>query len=271
MSETIPEFDGCPWPMDPACRSAEWEAYDEDVQARALALASVTLTRLTGGRVTNCPSTVRPGPQNPVCVPLAARFDLSSPLGPNAWGWQSSTYAAPDPRRVTLPGPVGALYEVQVEGLALDLDLFRTEGNDLVYLGALPVPWPEAPDMYSTLGEPDTWSVTYLQGYPVDAMGAYAVGILAQEFAKACTNGKCRLPAGVTSLVRQGVSIEIIRGSFPDGFTGIKEIDAFISLWNPNANKFASTVWTPKRTPTTVKVPLFTDALPGGVEDGGGP
>ena len=65
--------------------------------------------------------------------------------------------------------------------------------------------------------EPDTFSVTYLNGYPVDGLGAYAAGVLAMEFAKACTGGKCRLPAGVTSVARQGVSLQIATGAFPAG------------------------------------------------------
>ena len=87
--------------------------------------------------------------------------------------------------------------------------------------------------------------MTYLNSYPVDSLGAYAVGVLAMEFAKACIGGKCRLPATVTAITRQGVSFEIASGTFPSGFTGIREVDTYISMWNPQGLRQRASVWTP--------------------------
>lgn len=55
-----PEYDVCLWPIDPACKTEEWNALNEVDQRRALALASSTLRRLTGYRVGGCPVTIRP-------------------------------------------------------------------------------------------------------------------------------------------------------------------------------------------------------------------
>src|SRR4051794_30552336 len=60
MTQPTLEFSGCPWPVDPACLGAEWDALDPEVQERAVALASETLHRLTGYRVGGCPIIVRP-------------------------------------------------------------------------------------------------------------------------------------------------------------------------------------------------------------------
>jgi hypothetical protein len=93
--------------------------------------------------------------------------------------------------------------------------------------------------------EPGTMSVTYLNAYPVDSIGAHAAGVLAMEFARACTKGKCRLPKGTRSVARQGVVYDIEPGLFPDGFTGIQEVDAFIAMWNPQARTSGSRIYSP--------------------------
>lgn len=100
------------WPMDPACATEEWDAYDTDIQDRALALASVTLERLTGGRVKNCPTTIRP-----CTVGAAMRCDnwwAGASYGFSAinWGGTWRNIACQPPAcvsscEVQLPGPVG--------------------------------------------------------------------------------------------------------------------------------------------------------------------
>src|SRR5690606_29937777 len=117
-------------------------------------------------------------------------------------------------------------------------------GNDIVYIGGGDCPFPACQDLSAAPGDPDTFTVTYINGYPPDDLAAYAVGVLAMEYAKACSGTKCRLPIGTTSVVRQGVSIEIATGSFPNGMTGIREVDAWISLWRPEGSpRWAPRVW----------------------------
>jgi hypothetical protein len=226
--------------VDPACFSDEWEAMDSDVQERALALASATLHRLTGRRVTNCPITVRPNAGNGACfVPYNgySHYGVGA-FGPgmNAAGqWVNNCGpTCSNPKvSVRLPRPVGRVDEVKVDGVVVPpADYQIMDGNMLVYIGS-GAGWPVSQDPYEPDTEVGTMSVTYINGYPPDLLAATAAGTLAMEYAKACTGRKCRLPSGVTAIVRQGVAMEIDPGLYINGSTGIREVDVFIGLWNP--------------------------------------
>src|SRR5690606_33047777 len=93
-------------------------------------------------------------------------------------------------------------------------------------------------DMTAPFDAEGSFSVLYTAGMQVDDLGAFAAGKLAMEFAKACTsNGKCSLPSSVRQIARQGVTYEIQAGAFPDGFTGIREVDLYIESVNPYRQK----------------------------------
>lgn len=245
---TIPGYAGCLWPVDPACFSDEWEATDDAVKNRSLALASATLHRLTGQRVTACPITVRPSVNGSCFVPFHDGYGYG-PFVPGlnrSGNWVNNCGTCYDPTTsVRLPRPVGRVVEVKVNGSVVDPSMYRLfEGNRLAYIGVVGG-WPVAQDVALADTEVGTFAVTYINGYLPDSLAAYAAGLLANEFAKACTGKKCKLPTGVTSIVRQGVAMEITTGSFPEGVTGIREVDAFIALWNPENQRQASTVWFP--------------------------
>lgn len=246
----VPVYGGCPWPVDPACFTDEWSAYPEEVRARAVALASSTLSRLTGYRVGNCAVTVRPYVSREACFVPYSGFAPSGPFipGMNAnglWVNNCSPCRQPDPDEVVLPAPVGRVDAVKVDGVVIAPENYRVDGNLLVWMGEGSAPWPRSQDMSKPDTEVGTFSVTYLNAYPVDSLGAYAAGVLSMEYAKACNGNKCRLPAGVTNVVRQGVSFEVASGAFPGGLTGIREVDAFITLWNPGGLQRPTTVWSP--------------------------
>jgi hypothetical protein len=250
MSATIPEFGGCLWPLDPACLTEAWAVYDEPTQARAHALASTTLHALTARRVGGCPITVRPAPQRGMCfVPFTGGFQPGMNTA-GRWVNNCGGFTTGDSFGITLPGPVGRVDEVKVDGAVIDPANYRIDnGRHLVWQGEGESPFPVSQNLNLPDTEPGTFSVTYLNAYPVDSMGAFAAGILAVEFAKACSNSKCRLPSGVRTIVRQGITMEVQPGAFPDGFTGIKEVDTFISLWNPQGRRQQSTVWSPDMAP----------------------
>lgn len=255
----VPPFDGCAWPVDPACLSEEWAAMDPAVQERSLSLASATLRRLTGYRVGGCPVTVRPCKAG--CAAATTRPSYLDMLGAysssgfwphieggvwvNSCGCTGSCSCGAE-CRVSLPGPVGRVDEVRVDGAVIPPDQYRIDGDGILWTGVTQCPWPTCQDMALGDTEPGTFSVTYLNAWPVDSLGAYAAGVMAMEFAKACVgSNKCRLPAGVTAVSRQGISIEIAAGSFPDGFTSIREVDAYIALYNPTPIRQAPQVWSP--------------------------
>jgi hypothetical protein len=254
MTQTVPEYSGCPWPIDPACLAEDWETLPADVKERAVALASSTLSRLTGYQVGGCPITVRPCKAG-----CAGKSPSYYAYGANGWmnphiglsgTWINSCGCDYDCSctvicEVELPAPVGQVLEISLNGTIIADTDYRVDGNRVVWTGDDECPWPTCQDMTANCGEDGSFCITYLNSYPVDSLGAYAAGILANEFAKACTGGKCRLPANVTSISRQGVTFELAVGSFPGGYTGIREVDAFIALWNPQGLRQQTRVWSP--------------------------
>lgn len=249
-----PVYEPCTlWPVDPACLTDDWESLEPSVRERSLALASATLHRLSGYRVTNCPITVRPC--KPACgchapepyiyqgqwMPhIAAGGRWVNSCGCSNFGCSCTELCA-----ITLPGPIGRVDEVLVGAVDLTAEV-KVAGNQLIYTGGGDCPFPSCQDLAADPGEPDTFTVTYINGYAPDSLAAYAAGIMAMEYAKACSGKSCKLPIGTTSVVRQGVSIEIATGSFPNGMTGIREVDAWISLWRPEGSpKRAPRVWSP--------------------------
>lgn len=254
ITPITPAYDDCAlWPVDPACLTDDWDALEPEIQARSLALASATLRRLSGYRVTNCPVTVRPCKRS--CMEAqygGIAHTMFNPYISNGGQWVNACGCLTDCSctqlcSVTLPSPIGRVDEVLLGASDITADV-RIAGSELVYVGmAEECPFPTCQDLTKAPGQPDTFSVTYINGYPPDDLAAYAAGILAMEYAKACTNSKaCRLPIGTTSVVRQGVSIEIASGSFPNGMTGIREVDAWIALWRPEGTpRWQPRVWSP--------------------------
>lgn len=266
MSEpTLPALPDICWPVDWSCADPDWVAgLDDGVKARAEALAASSLRALTGYQVGGCPIRVRPcasGCGNPSgYIEAPVQGGSASALGARVGQWwahigvdgnwvntscgcrtECSCAYVPE---VKLPGPVGEITLVSIDGAVLDASAYRVDnGNRLVRQDG--GDWPKCQDMAAPAGGEGTFVVEYLQGYPVDGLGSFAAGKLAIEFAQACTGGSCALPTGVQSITRMGVTLEIPTGMFEGGVTGIVEVDAYIRLWNPNALKVPSQVWSP--------------------------
>jgi hypothetical protein len=260
----LPPLPDLCWPVDWSCADPSWvEDMDPGVKARAEALAVSTLRSLTAYQVGGCPVTVRPcaescGRTSYVAAPVLS--GTSSALGGPVGQWWPHIDAGGDwtntacgctsgcscefVPEVILPGPVGRVDSVYLDGAELDPNAYRVDnGNRLVRMdGGV---WPSCQHMARPLGAPGTFGVTYLQGIPVDGLGAFVAGKLAVEFAMACSGGQCALPSGVTSIARQGVTMEVSTGMFPGNVTGIVEVDAWVRIWNPNALVMPSTVWSP--------------------------
>lgn len=261
---TLPGFATCEWPVDTAC-CEEFDTYPMPVQVRATAMAAATLRRLTAYRVGGCPITVRPCRQGcaqdwwpPYKFGAVAGFGNQWNPGINFDGlWVnnfcdcSGDCSCSALTELKLPTPVGRIDQVLMNGVVVASSNYRLDfGGRLVWLGTAATGWLTCQDMNkaAVVGVPaglNTMSVTYLNAYPVDGIGAYAAGVLACEFARACNGGKCRLPTGVTNIVRQGISMTVIAGAFPGGLTGIREVDAYITTWNPRGVVQGSTVFDP--------------------------
>lgn len=254
MTETPVMSDYC-WEIDSSCCSG-WDDYSDDVKNRAAAMAASTLRALSGYRVGGCPITVRP------CRQVCAQAVLPSGFGGgsftptiNVTGQWVNVACGCGPVdcsctvvcEVELPAPVGYVESVQIGTQEIPDTWYRVDnGNKLVWQGPDDLDcWPLCQDMNKRVGEADTFAVTYLNALPVDGLAAYAAGVMACEFAKACQGQKCRLPSGVTNVVRQGVSFTIGGGAFPDGRTGIVEVDAWLRTVNPMSRVQPSRVWSP--------------------------
>lgn len=99
----------------------------------------------------------------------------------------------------------------------------------------------------------DSTVIDYTYGEPPPIGGVRAALALAAELIQADQPG-CRLPARVTSVSRQGLSYEVFNTGdlFPDGRTGLPEVDLWLASVNPQRRARRSTVWSPDL-PRTVK------------------
>lgn len=129
------------------------------------------------------------------------------------------------------PGVV-TVDEVLVDGAAVtawtladDRWLLRDDGQG----------WPSCQDITEPATETGTVQVTYRSGVAPPLAGEAAAGALACELAKARADQACQIPAKVTSIVRQGVSMEILDPTalLEDGRTGIVAVDLFLQAVNP--------------------------------------
>lgn len=277
MSETpLPDLPDFCWPVDTSC-VPNWDAwevepdpeadppvegvpfYTDAAKARAISLAGQSMRLLTGFRVGGCPIKVRPcrpGCSNPTwrTYPVPGGYGSgSTPWQPvnlgGRWlnigcGCGGGGCACSMIQEVILYGPASLITEVKIDGVVLDESAYRLDpGGRLVRTDG--DGWPLCQNMNAADTEDGTWSVEYIPGAPVDGLGAWVAGILAGEYVEVCTTGKCRLPATVTQIVRQGVTMTIAPGAFPDGKTGIREVDSYIEAVNPNGLRAAPVVWSP--------------------------
>lgn len=147
-----------------------------------------------------------------------------------------------------LPGPVHDIIEIKIDGTVLPTGSYRLDDGRLVVRidGG---EWPLCNDVNHSDG-PGTWLVSVHFGVePPSPMADLAIGELAFEIIKACTNqGGCRLPTRfMTSLARQGVSM-----TFPDptmlldhGLLGLDFCDLFLRTVNPAHLSSPSSVHSP--------------------------
>lgn len=242
---------------DWGCRltADEIAGLDPVMKARSERLAWSSLVRLTGQRLSLCPVAVRP---------CAARFlptlgyedgsGVNPGSGPyiaggtwfNACGCGPSSCGCDGRNVIRLPAEVGGPVSVMIDGALLDSSAYRIDNGNLLTRQDGEA-WPIAQDMNAAAGELNTFVVSYYPGVAPDAELAWAAGILAIEFYKACQGNDCRLPSGVTSVARQGITMTIPAGVFDDGLSGIREVDAITGIYNPNRLKTPPRILSPDR------------------------
>jgi hypothetical protein len=230
-----------PWRPDTS-QCPGWDVLPQNVQERAEALAWLALGRLTGGLVPGGEVLLRPCVQEPCRPCRTLRHVLPGTAGAVVCGGQGCS-CAPLPE-VLLPGRVAAVLSVVLDGQEMPAGSWRLDdGRRLLRTDGQA--WPSCQDMRAGLGMPGTFAVSYLAGMEPGPAGLAAAGVLACEFASAMRDGKCRLPSGVTTVVRQGVTLEMPADLFAQGLTGIREVDAYILSINPHRLAVPPRVWSP--------------------------
>lgn len=238
--------DGLPcegWvPATGTCNS--WAGHSQEIKDYATALSTLVLWAATGRRYGRCLIVVRPcGPPNPV---LYRTYNvegggfwtlLGAPgggvIGPVSLTGCCGTGCACSPSEVILPGPVSEIVEVQIDGLVVDTNGYRLDGDRLVRIGAT---WPVSQDLGVAAGGANTWTVQYRRGREVPPVLQNAAGLFACEIAKARSGGSCALPARITSVSRQGVDVQLLQVEdfLEKGLTGYEQVDMVIRALNPS-------------------------------------
>lgn len=147
---------------------------------------------------------------------------------------------------VILPGPVGEIEYVKLNGETIDPAKYRVDNGDRLVSLDPDLIWPATQDMRAAPDAVGAFSVSYYRGMAPNELVRSAAGVLATEFFKACTDKACRLPRRVTRVARRGVDYEIGAGLFEDGITHIDEVDFVIRLLNPNLLKQAPRIVAPE-------------------------
>lgn len=236
-----------PWPVRWVC-----DVSAESPSATGIAVASATriLWALTGRQFGTCTTTIRPCRSDCYDSWPYAGYDLWSapttygygyldftglywyPLG--CGGCSSGGCSCSVVSEARLPDAVSSIIQVKVDGSPLVTGAYRVDDNRLL-VRTDGGQWPRCNDLSKNDTQVGTWSVTAAYGQEVPEPGQLAVGELACEILKAMRGEDCRLPAGVTQLVRQGVTISV--PDFGDilmhGRTGLYLCDMFIMSENP--------------------------------------
>jgi hypothetical protein len=235
------------------------------VMERSEALAWMQLAALTADQVGTCPVIVRPC--NQACA--SGSTYLTAPVGlgghyagasvrtgsflphvgrsgqwVNACGCASGDCSCTALCEAILPGPVGDILEVWLDGAMLDPSAYRVDnGTRLVRTDG--ECWPACQDMTQDAHGAEAFSVTYYRGVAPDQLSLWMAGLLAVEYYKACRSDKsCRLPNRLQSVARQGVTYQV---QFEDdGTTGIREVDDYVRRLNPYHLKMAPVIVSPQ-------------------------
>lgn len=158
---------------------------------------------------------------------------------------------------VKLAGYVRAVTEVKIDGVAISPSEYRVDKHKyLVYLADTDgnrQTWPGCQRLDLEDTEEDTFSVAYTYGLDPPKAGFDAAVELGCEIASSATGGECALPAGVTKVTRQGITIEIGQ-ALQAGLAMLPLTSLFLSAYNPGNLRRRAAVWSPDLQPFAQEV-----------------
>lgn len=218
--------------------------------------ASQLLYELSGRRFSGlCQRKLRPCRQGCGCW-MPASYGLP---GGAAWGWDTGMWRSFSggralecgcgcTQRVRLPYPTRIVNQVRLGGVIVDPTTYRLDEQRWLIRIAEKGGWPLCQDMSLPDGAAGTFDVTVTYGAPPPISGVEAARALACELYKLKTPaaGECRLPSGVTQILRQGLTVtKQAQRVWNQGQTGIIAVDAFLMAYNPNGRRRRGRVWSP--------------------------
>lgn len=234
-----------PWPVRWVC---DVSAESPSATGYAVSMATRVLWSLTGRQFGTCTTTLRPCRTDCTEGWPGGGWDMWSMPTTYGYGYLDGMYWYPlgcggcntgacgcdTVSETRLPDGVSSIVQVKVDGSPLATGAYRVDNNRLL-VRTDGQAWPRCNNLSKNDTQTGTWSVTAVYGQEVPDGGKVAAGELACEILKAMRGEECRLPAGVTQLVRQGVTISV--PDFGDilmhGRTGLYLCDMFIMSENP--------------------------------------
>lgn len=138
------------------------------------------------------------------------------------------------PSRVRLPRPdVTAITSVEID--SVPFTSYRRSGNYAMRSDG--GGWPMV----------NSTRISYDFGRLVPHAGKLAALMLAAELGKMFAGQKCALPARVTSVVRQGISMDMLESLevLKEGLTGLYAVDQWLLSANPDKRRQSGLCWSP--------------------------
>jgi hypothetical protein len=245
----------CGWIIpEPLCCDG-WDDVPAAIQSSARDYAALILWAATGRQYGLCTVSVRPCGMQKCVDGLVAFYGYDYSGGtwvPYVFDGVWYNCSCPGrcsctPRcQIRLMGPVDSITEVTIGGIAVDPDTYRVDDNHWLVRTDGEC-WPECVDIDTDDGD-NVLVVTYVRGGPVPAALLRAASTLACEWAKACTGGDCRLSNRVTSVARNGITIDMAAPEqlLEGGLTGLWEVDSVIQALNPFGRKSRGRIYAPE-------------------------
>ena len=242
-----------PWPLVWPCGTPPADTTDEQ-QAIAVAVAQDMLWSLTGRRLGTCTVTEWYAPHSHPAIVGAFPYPFYA-YAP--WSYAEAMRAQRKVEQAMVirlqSRPVESIGEVKVLGTVLDPAAYRLgRGGRLERIDG--EVWPTScPGAEPPVQVTYTWGIRLVPAVEGDPLPPFAysagiaVGEIAVELLAGMCGGACKLPSRLSSLSRQGVSLEFLPpGEFVKaGLTGLPLADSFIRTTNPNRLTMRSRVLSP--------------------------
>ena len=253
----------CNWTVVGTCCDDTWAAATPELQQQAASYGAFVVWAATGRRFGLCSRTVRPCGKWCDTNPNSGYYWSDGTWMPyifngawrNCWcGSAPSCCTCAPTCQVWLPGPVASIpvTGVSQDGTVVPASSWRVDdGHWLVRTDGSC--WPVCQN-YDVDSGTNTMFVTYNKGIPVPQVLLDAAGELACEWIKSCQGAPCRLPQRVQSVVRQGVTVNMVDvdNLLIHGLSGVLTVDQVITQFNPYGLKSRMRIASPDEPVTRI-------------------